>query len=554
MPEADTFEAPQGGTFHGALLQAITEAFVGNGIQNDGDAEVTVDENEDLVIDVASAEGLRYGGESYDVDSDSFEIEEGPDSTTNGEDDRRVDLVYFDSDAEEYAIEEGSPDPNPTPPDTPDDGLLLALVFVAHESTNITDDDVLNWRAHAAVDFQVETQEIADEVITSDKFAKLEYGFSGEDDAGEFGALFDFEVDGYASSGSEQSYTLAIDGNDVFKIYAEADGDGDVENLRVEVFEEFRAEDDIIVYGDVEDDDGTTIYDSEEDEVPQARLGGPSSELNAYPLELANDVDRDLDGEDLTDGEDVVYDASEGFVRRDAIDVRRNATTIDDTDSPYTSNGNEVIFVDTTEGEVTIELASDDVDDSDSARSIVAIDVGGEAGANPITIETEGSETIDGEDRIRIRTDYGGTQFIEDGSNWITTGGETTDVTQQIEAAESGAVSDGAQGVLIVDHLEDGETIEIYKAVFLLVTGEAAPKDLDFVIATLDNEGGYTERETIYEGDGEAVYDGAGNSRGDPLVSWENDTGSDYTIAVLIDNDTGDSVDVIAKVTGARVS
>lgn len=167
MPQADRFEAPQGSTFHGALLQAVSEAFVGNGIQNDGDAKVSVDVG--MTIDVDAATGLRYAGDSNDVTAASFTLSDGPGTSTNGVDDRRVDLIYYDDSSGSYAVSEGDSHPNPQPPSVPSDGLLIALVLVEHAVTSLSDDEVLNWRSHPAVEFPVEQAQIATDAVGEDE-------------------------------------------------------------------------------------------------------------------------------------------------------------------------------------------------------------------------------------------------------------------------------------------------------------------------------------------------------------------------------------------------
>lgn len=169
MPEADRLEAPQGGTFYGSLLEAISEAAVGNGIQNDGDARTVAGPG--MEVTTSPATGLRYGGSSIDLSASTFVLSDGPTSTTNGVDDRRVDLVYYDDAADEYAVLEGVADPNPEPPDTPGDGLLLALITVRHGVTDIDDTDILNWRVHAGVDFPVAAEDMADASVTESAIA-----------------------------------------------------------------------------------------------------------------------------------------------------------------------------------------------------------------------------------------------------------------------------------------------------------------------------------------------------------------------------------------------
>jgi hypothetical protein len=52
-------------------------------------------------------------------------------------------------------------------------------------------------------------------------------------------------------------------------------------------------------------------------------------------------------------------------------------------------------------------------------RTIVIKDAGGNAGTNNITIDTEGSETIDGSATNVINTNYGYVTLYSDGSNWF---------------------------------------------------------------------------------------------------------------------------------------
>lgn len=169
MPQADRLEAPQGGTFYGSLLEAVSESAVGNGIQNDGDARTVAGPG--MEVTTSPATGLRYGGSSVDLSASTFVLSDGPTSTTNGVDDRRVDLVYYDDAAGEYAVLEGVADPNPEPSDTPADGLLLALITVRHGVTDIDDADILNWRVHAGVDFPVAAEDMADGAVTESAIA-----------------------------------------------------------------------------------------------------------------------------------------------------------------------------------------------------------------------------------------------------------------------------------------------------------------------------------------------------------------------------------------------
>ena len=53
-------------------------------------------------------------------------------------------------------------------------------------------------------------------------------------------------------------------------------------------------------------------------------------------------------------------------------------------------------------------------------RMVVVKDAGGNASANNITIDTEGSELIDGSATKVISTDYGAVRLYSDGTDWFT--------------------------------------------------------------------------------------------------------------------------------------
>ena len=90
------------------------------------------------------------------------------------------------------------------------------------------------------------------------------------------------------------------------------------------------------------------------------------------------------------------------------------------------SNAGRIYPVDTSGGAVTVTLASSMV----VAGAYVAVnDEGGAAGTNAITIDTEGSETIDGATSQSVGSNYGALTLYCDGTNWYTlssTGGGGT--------------------------------------------------------------------------------------------------------------------------------
>jgi hypothetical protein len=149
---------------------------------------------------------------------------------------------------------------------------------------------------------------------------------------------------------------------------------------------------------------------------------------------------------DLLDVRDTATDpSSNGEVTRNGSDVKvytggsvKNLndignTSIDyeikaitDADSPYTTSGEDVIYADTSSAAVTVTLASADVS-GDRAIRVVNVD-----GSNAVTVDTEGSETIDpNAASSKTITKAGwGVSYTPDGSNWdASVAGEFESVT-----------------------------------------------------------------------------------------------------------------------------
>lgn len=704
MPEADTFESPQGKTFHAEpLLQAVTEAFVGNGVLANGDADVTADGATSMGIDVAAADdGISFGGDVYNPSAASFTLSDGPTTTTTVDgtdvDDSRVDLVYFDSGSGSYAVTEGTADAFPVPPSVPADSIMLAIVLVPHEATDIADPNILNWQArpNAAVksgggsqgganeasfeqglqigvddgpitetsspasftftagdgldihnqtdvtisnnsgasatedvtvelydgtdttgtlllsetlsitradgasssttfiattqnldggeyhinittsgsdlsidqtvvdaqgaiwsyiekddgthdlvnrftgtgvftvdpitdeiafpnaaidqaeisDGSITTAKLADDAVTAVKTAAnaitneqmaddavgapeikaLAAGIGSVTNPGTFGPLFDVPVDNNSTDGTLHSYTFAVDGNTLFQVRGVATGSGGVDNLEV-------------------------------------RYEAPIN----------------VNGNDIEDGGTVVYSTSDGHVPRPQVDdqiVRSSTKT-----SAYTTTDEEYVPVDPSgTGGLAITLASSD---AESGNEIVVKDVGDAAAANPIDVTVEGnnSETIDGDSTVTIDVDGGVLHVVGDGTNWDIkkAPARTVDPRNIFEGTETGAVADTDQGVLTIDELADGETVEIYKAALTTDTIEAIPSGVDLELVTFDNAGSFTSEATLISGDGSTIHD---RITGNPLASFTNTSGSAVSIGVIVDNGSGSSQDVVAKIEG----
>lgn len=169
MPTTDTFGTPPGGTLYGRAFEAITEAFGGNGFPNSGNGEITPGSSS-MTVDVSGG-SVKYDGTVYNVSGTTLTVPSAPTTTTNGQEDKRVDIVVFDSNSESFTLIEGTSDPNPIPPSTPNDALLVGFVEVGNGVNDVTGDDVLNWRAVPAASFPVQTADIGDGAVTKPKIA-----------------------------------------------------------------------------------------------------------------------------------------------------------------------------------------------------------------------------------------------------------------------------------------------------------------------------------------------------------------------------------------------
>ena len=90
------------------------------------------------------------------------------------------------------------------------------------------------------------------------------------------------------------------------------------------------------------------------------------------------------------------------------------------------SDAGRIYPVDTSGGAVTVTLGSAMV--AEGAHVIIN-DEGGAAATNAVTIDTEGSETVDGATSQSIGSDYGTLTLYSDGANWFSkssTGGGGT--------------------------------------------------------------------------------------------------------------------------------
>ena len=573
MTTADRFDADTGDPVFHTTFQAFAEGLDGNGILDAGDLAVTAGTNTNALDVAATTRGLWYGGtlHSYAGATNVLSLS----SNTSGS--PRWDLVYFDTGTSSPGKREGTPATKPDLPELQSGEFPLAAVYLPDGTTDVTDSDKRDYRVHGTAaeetwfedspgEFSSSTVEGALTEVIREAGDPLNgpldlSGFSGSavldlgTNPGTFGAVVDAVVDGNDAAGTEESFLFAVDSTTVLKIYAESDGSGGVQNLRAEVPQGLRTAD------DVTDDRGNTLYSYSSNEFTQARLGGPASSLTSYPLPigdldspyaLPSITDMDVDSTDLTDstGPGTLYDASAGEFLRGVLDQNRNTSSVS---SNTTTSDEEILFVDTSGGAVTITLASADAVDG---NHIIVVDSGGSADSNPLTIDTEGSETIDGVSSVTVETAYGAQVLSSDGTNWFTAGGGSGGGSgggydQTVDFDHSGSktsLSTGNQALVGVAEVDASETLEIYKAQLMKPDGTASSTSVDLELVTLDNAGSFTSRSVLIAGDGSTVYD---DQTGSPLGSYS--PGSTTTVAVLVDNQSGSAEGVYAEAKGEVV-
>lgn len=112
------------------------------------------------------------------------------------------------------------------------------------------------------------------------------------------------------------------------------------------------------------------------------------------------------------DASTITFTVTIRIIERDTLVLRRRATAVD-----ITTDGESIVGVTDTSVARTITLATADLEDG---KVIIINDESGGAGTNNITIDTEGSETIDGAATIVISTDFLRVRLYSDGTNWFT--------------------------------------------------------------------------------------------------------------------------------------
>ena len=102
------------------------------------------------------------------------------------------------------------------------------------------------------------------------------------------------------------------------------------------------------------------------------------------------------------------------------FNLLNSITSVNDAD--YTTNGDYRVVVTAIPAPRTITISSDDIKLKNRlSTEFVFKDAAGGATVNPITIATEGSETIDGAATAIINSNYGRVRLFSDGSNLFST-------------------------------------------------------------------------------------------------------------------------------------
>jgi len=505
-------------------LQALSEADDGNGVGGQTDLQLS-NGTADMEVDVASGTGF-YDGTETSLDSSTTKT-----LSTGDANDDRWDTIAFDVSTGSVVVREGTPGSAPEPPSLQADEILLGVAVVPAGTTALDNSDVVDFRFVGNLPIVVAD----DGTAVVDRLAKLDATT---------------ELDITDAGGGTAQLALA--------------------NTKVTV-----------AGNTVSLGASTTVDLADLTNAPHSALDDAPSGAHHAAHEHPGDQQATSD---ITDNQsNTVYSYSDEWVPRPQVDDERVTTGAVTTNT--TTSGEEVLLVDSSGGAVTITLASADLS---TGNVVTVVDVGGGAESNPITVDTEGSENIDGGTSITVDTNYGATVVVADAGSgqWYTAGGgggaalavqdggaavedpvdtldaqaglqATTPATGEVELAydyrevfegrESGSVSDTNQGILVIDHLADGERAEVYKAALTLADGQAAPSSLDLELVTLDNAGSFTSRSSLISGDGSTVFD---DETGSPLGSYTNSSGGGQTIGVLVDNATGSAQDVMAAVEG----
>jgi len=571
MTTTDGFEWPQNDPLFEVSLDAIAEGLDGNGVLASGDLQVTATANANE-IQVAAGD-LWYAGSVYSLGAAETHVLIDGDAT-----DDRWDSVVFDTGGGFSNVLEGNAEANPEPPSPGAGQVLLAYIYIASGETDVTDSEIKNFRAFSTDAADVRLDDAAGDYSSSHVEAALTEvvreagdplngpldlsGFSGGSvldlgaNPGPFGAIVDMVVDSNSAAGNTHSYHFAIDGTSLVKVYAESDGAGGIQNSRLDLpqgrFKLGEVGGTDAARTDYYRHDGATNYRGKQFLQPDgsfaAQLFDHDTNTILATLQLLTSGEIEIDSDLVLATGETAVDNTNKQVPRSFVDDEKATTTL--TSTSLTTSDEEAVLVDTAAigAASTVTLASADATVGNTIR---VTDLTGAASSNPITVNTESGETIDGTSSYDISSPYASIVLMSDGNNWVIISaqgaGSRGPPEHDFSGAETGQVSASSQGVLVVSSVEPGEIAEVYRAVLTTDTVEAVQSGVDLELVTFDNSGGFTSQATLAAGDGATIYD---DVTGSPIASYENTGTSAQSIGVIVDNTLTSAVNIVAITEG----
>lgn len=104
------------------------------------------------------------------------------------------------------------------------------------------------------------------------------------------------------------------------------------------------------------------------------------------------------------------------------------------------------------------------------------------------------------------------------------------------QVSTSGVVAAGNANIFHGAKLQDGDTLEIYRATLAEKDFQPLPAGVDLVIATFDGSGGTTRQSITLSADGGTTFASEETSDDSPLDSYTNNSGGVEYVGILVDN------------------
>lgn len=184
-----------------------------------------------------------------------------------------------------------------------------------------------------------------------------------------------------------------------------------------------------VLYVEVQDEFGVAIEDAFDDSILN-RLNQDLTQqhvgrwlyvcfAHVLPADAARfNVQFKMDGDSTAEyqiGHATVYEIDDARLIRPYVGplAERRVIEISSSQTVY----QPVVLADSSGGALTVTLATDMLK---FREPVIVKDAAGPGGTNNITIDTEGSATIDGASSVTITSNYEAVRLISDGSNWFT--------------------------------------------------------------------------------------------------------------------------------------